>query len=88
MKIMILWILKKRIRRRYEEYYFSFKIESCGVNITEDIKEEENGDYLTDYENIDSVNVYENINEIDIAEFKFEEPDVKFCYLSTYLFKF
>ena len=85
-------IKEKNKKEEYEEYYFdasfSFKIESCGVNITEDIKEEENGDYLTDYENIDSVNVYENINEIDIAEFKFEEPDVKFCYLSTYLLKF
>ena len=42
-------------------------MEPCGINITEDIKEEEISDYLSDNENIDI---------IDIEEFKLEEPDV------------
>ncbi len=54
----------------------SVKMEPCGINITEVIKEEETRENLSDYENIYDMNVFENIDKIDIEEFKLEEPDV------------
>ncbi len=54
----------------------SIKMEPCGINITEVIKEEETGDNLSDNENIYGSEVYDNIDKIDIEEFKLEEPDV------------
>ena len=69
-------IKKEKSEENNCETSLSVKQEPCGMNITEDIKEEEISDYLSDYENIDDINNFEDIDIIDIDEFKLEEPDV------------